>query len=259
MLKLSHIDKTFDPGTVNEMQVFKDFHLTVEAGEFICIIGSNGSGKTSLLNMICGASSPNAGAIDLDGENLLKVPEHKRYRHIGRVFQDPSLGTCPKLTVLENLSMADNKGKPWDLTRGIQKDRIDFYRTALSQFGLGLENKLNDRVSTLSGGQRQSIALLMSTLTPIRFLILDEHTAALDPKTADLIMRFTDQIVREKKLTALMITHNLNYALQYGNRLLMMHEGKIVLDKKGEEKKKISLQELLDQFDRISIEKGNDI
>lgn len=259
MLKLSHIDKTFDPGTVNEMQVFEDFNLTVEAGEFISIIGSNGSGKTSLLNMICGASAPDSGTIELDGKNLLKIPEHKRYQSVGRVFQDPSLGTCPKMTVLENLSMADNKGKPWNLTWGIQKDRIDFYRTALSAFGLGLENKLNDRVSTLSGGQRQSIALLMTTMTPISFLILDEHTAALDPKTADIIMRFTDEIVREKKLTALMITHNLNYALQYGDRLLMMHEGEIVLDKRGEEKKKITLQELLDQFDKISIEKGNDI
>ncbi len=240
------------------IEALKGISFSVDEGQIVTLIGANGAGKSTTLRAITGLVPVKSGSIFYNGEDITRLVTQKTVER-GIALVPEGRRVFANLTVLENLSMADNKGKPWDLTRGIQKDRIDFYRTALSQFGLGLENKLNDRVSTLSGGQRQSIALLMSTLTPIRFLILDEHTAALDPKTADLIMRFTDQIVREKKLTALMITHNLNYALQYGNRLLMMHEGKIVLDKKGEEKKKISLQELLDQFDRISIEKGNDI
>ena len=185
------------------------------------------------------------------------MPEYKRYRRIGRVYQNPAMGTCPNMTILENMSLADNKGKPFGLGRGTDKKRIDFYRSELSALGLGLEDKLGVKVGSLSGGQRQAMALLMTTLTPIEFLILDEHTAALDPKTAEIIMILTDKIVREKKLTAIMVTHNLRYAVDYGSRLIMMHRGEIIVDKAAAEKKETSVQSLLGIFNEISIECGN--
>lgn len=185
------------------------------------------------------------------------MPEFKRLRRIGRVYQNPAMGTCPHMTILENMALADNKGKPFNLRRGTDKRKVDGYREALKTLGLGLEDKLHVKVGVLSGGQRQAMALLMSTMTPIEFLILDEHTAALDPKTAEIIMELTDQIVKSKRLTTIMVTHNLRYAVDYGDRLLMMHQGQAVIDKSGEEKASMKIEDLLERFNTISIECGN--
>ncbi len=257
MLELKGIHKYYNPGTINEMCLFQDFSLSIDKGEFVSVVGSNGSGKTSMLNIICGSIPVEAGKILIDGKDITKAKEFKRNRAIGRVYQNPAMGTCPSMTILENMSIADNKGKFYGLGRGINKARIDYYKETLSQLGLGLEDKMDVKVGSLSGGQRQAMALLMSTMTPIEFLILDEHTAALDPKTADLIMELTDKIVKEKQLTTIMVTHNLRYAVEYGNRLIMMHQGHCVMDKKGEEKKEISTDEILKVFNEISIECGN--
>ena len=257
MLELNNIHKYYNPGTVNEMCLFQDFNLTIQKGEFVSVVGSNGSGKTSMLNIICGSIPIEAGQILIDGKEITREKEFKRNRKIGRVYQNPAMGTCPSMTILENMSLADNKGKLYGLSRGTNKARINFYRENLAQLGLGLEDKLHVKVGSLSGGQRQAMALLMSTMTPIEFLILDEHTAALDPKTADLIMELTDKIVKEKHLTTIMVTHNLRYAVEYGNRLIMMHQGECVMDRTGEEKQKISTDEILKLFNEISIECGN--
>ena len=257
MLELKGIHKYYNPGTVNEMCLFNDFGLQIEKGEFVSVVGSNGSGKTSMLNLICGSISPEKGSILMDGKDITKEKEYKRNLRIGRVYQNPAMGTCPSMTILENMALADNKGKMYGLLRGTNKSRISYYREQLSRLNLGLEDKMSVKVGVLSGGQRQAMALLMSTMTPIDYLILDEHTAALDPKTADLIMELTDQIVKEKNLTTIMVTHNLRYAVEYGNRLLMMHQGKIVLDKKKEEKEATSIDDILTMFNEISIECGN--
>lgn len=257
MLELKNIHKYYNPGTINEMCLFQDFNLSIDKGEFVSVVGSNGSGKTSMLNIICGSIPVEAGKILIDGKDITKAKEFKRNRTIGRVYQNPAMGTCPSMTILENMSIADNKGKFYGLSSGVNKARIDYYKESLAQLGLGLEDKMDVKVGSLSGGQRQAMALLMSTMTPIEFLILDEHTAALDPKTADLIMELTDKIVKEKQLTTIMVTHNLRYAVEYGNRLIMMHQGHCVMDKKGEEKNAVSTDEILKVFNEISIECGN--
>ena len=239
------------------MCLFNNFNFKVDDGEFVAVVGSNGSGKTSMLNIICGSIPIDEGAVLINGTNITNMPEYKRMGRIGRVFQNPSMGTCPSMTILENMALADNKGKMYGLLRGTNKNRISYYREQLSRLNLGLEDKMSVKVGVLSGGQRQAMALLMSTMTPIDYLILDEHTAALDPKTADLIMELTDQIVKEKNLTTIMVTHNLRYAVEYGNRLLMMHQGKIVLDKKKKEKETTSIDDILTMFNEISIECGN--
>jgi len=254
MLEVRGISKTYNPGTVAEVRLFEDFSLTVEEGQFVAIVGGNGSGKTSLLNIICGSIPAEKGDVLVGGKSISTLKDYQRYATMGRVYQDPSLGTCPDLTMLENLSLADNKGKPFNLTRGVNRKRIDYYKQELASLGLGLEDKLNVRMGSLSGGQRQAVALLMATMTPLRFLILDEHTAALDPKTAEVIMKLTDKVVREKHLTAMMVTHNLRYAVEYGDRILMMNQGKIVYDKAGEEKRNTSIDDILTLFNRISIE-----
>ena len=210
-----------------------------------------------MLNLICGSLQPEKGSISLGGEDITKQKEFVRQRKIGRVYQDPAMGTCPSMTILENMSLADNKGRAYGLGLGTNKKRISHYREMLSQLGLGLEDMMGTKVGALSGGQRQAMALLMTTMTPIEFLILDEHTAALDPKTAELIMQLTDKIVREKNLTTIMVTHNLRFAVEYGNRLIMMHQGQAVLDTAGKEKEALAIEDLLDQFNEISIETGN--
>lgn len=257
MLELKDVSKIYNPGTVTEMCLFDKFNLKVEDGEFVAIVGSNGSGKTSMLNIICGSIPIEGGEVLIGGKDIAKMKDFQRYRTIGRVYQDPSMGTCPHLTMLENMSLADNKGKMFGLGRGVNKARENFYREQLSILGLGLEDKMNVKLGSLSGGQRQAAALIMSTLTPIEFLILDEHTAALDPKTAETIMMLTDKVVKEKKLTAMMVTHNLRYAAEYGTRLIMMDKGGIVLDKAGEDKKNVKVEDILDIFTAISIECGN--
>ena len=257
MLELNHIQKYYNTGTVNEMRLFDDFSLTIGDGEFVSVVGSNGSGKTSLLNLICGSIPLDAGSIRIGEKDITHMPEYKRQRRIGRVYQNPAMGTCPSMTILENMALADNKGKPFNLLPGTNRQRIDFYREQLKSLGLGLEDKLHVKVGVLSGGQRQAMALLMSTMTPIEFLILDEHTAALDPKTAEIIMELTDQVVKEKHLTTIMVTHNLRYAVEYGSRLIMMHQGEANMEKGGEEKKVLRIEEILDKFNEISVECGN--
>lgn len=257
MLELKNIEKYYNPGTVNEMCLFDKFNLTIQDGEFVSVVGSNGSGKTSLLNLICGSIPVDSGTIEMNGRDITRMNEYRRHEKIGRVFQDPAAGTSPGMTILENMSLADNKGKSFNLRGGINKKRISFYREELAKLGLGLEDKLDVRVGSLSGGQRQAIALLMATMTPIEFLILDEHTAALDPKTAEIIMQLTGTIVREKHLTTIMVTHNLRYAVEYGNRLLMMHQGNCIVDVSGAKKEEMTVDHILDRFNEISIECGN--
>lgn len=257
MLKLEHICKTYNKGTVNETTLFSDFNLQVKKGEFISVIGSNGSGKTSILNLICGSIPLDSGDIKVRGESIVKLKEYQRSKIIGRVFQDPAKGTCPSMNILQNMAMADNKGKAFNLISGVNKKRISYYKEQLSRLHLGLEDKLYVKVGALSGGQRQAMALLMSTMTPLDFLILDEHTAALDPKTSEIIMELTNEIVQEKQLTTLMVTHNLRHAVEYGNRLIMMHQGKAILDLDMQKKKETKIEDILGVFNEISIECGN--
>lgn len=256
MLELKNITKVYNPGTVQETVLFRDFSLTVADGSFVSVVGSNGSGKTSMLNIVCGSISVEGGKIFMDGKDITKMREFRRYERMGRVYQNPAMGTCPSMTILENLAMADNKGKRYGLGRGINKRRTDAYRAMLEELGLGLEDKLGVTVGSLSGGQRQTLALLMATMNPIDFLILDEHTAALDPKTAEIVMELTARVVREKHLTTLMVTHNLRHAVEYGDRMIMMHQGHIVLDRKGAEKAATRVEDVLELFNEISVECG---
>lgn len=257
MLSLSNIQKVFNKGTIDETKLFDNFSFKVDSGEFVAIIGSNGSGKTTLLNLICGTAKVDSGEIMFKERNITKLPEFRRAAFIGRVLQDPRLGTCGNLTVIENMALADNKNKSFNLTSGVNRKRIDYYRTLLESCGMGLENRMNVAVGNLSGGQRQALALLIATMTDIELLILDEHTAALDPKSSEILMQITDKVVKEKKLTTVMVTHNLRFAVEYGSRLVMMHEGGCVLDIRGEEKKNASIDDLLAKFNEISIEVGN--
>lgn len=257
MLELKNITKVYNPGTVQETVLFRDFSLTVADGSFVSVVGNNGSGKTSMLNIVCGSIPVEGGKIFMDGKDITKMREFRRYERMGRVYQNPAMGTCPSMTILENLAMADNKGKRYGLGRGINKRRTDAYRAMLEELGLGLEDKLGVTVGSLSGGQRQTLALLMATMNPIDFLILDEHTAALDPKTAEIVMELTARVVREKHLTTLMVTHNLRHAVEYGDRMIMMHQGHIVLDRKGAEKAATRVEDVLELFNEISVECGN--
>lgn len=257
MLELKNITKRFNVGTVDEATVFDHFNFKMEKGEFVSVIGSNGSGKTTLLNLICGSLRPDEGEIIFNGNNITHVSEFKRAKIIGRVFQEPKIGTCADLTILENMALADNKNKAFGLGRCFNKKRIDYYKSLLEQCDMGLENRLNVQVGTLSGGQRQALALVIANMTNIELLILDEHIAALDPKSSDRVMELTKKIVEENAITTLMVTHNLRYAVDYGNRLFMMHEGNSVLDLKGADKENAKVEDILKIFDEISIEKGN--
>ena len=257
LITLEHIYKRFNPRSVNETVLFDEFIFMIFRGQFVSVFGSNGSGKTTLLNLICGSIPEDSGNILIEGRNINGQAEYRRAARIGRVFQDPAKGTCAALSILENLSLADRKGSAFNLMPGVNRRRIDDYRAMLERLGLGLEDKLEIPVGSLSGGQRQALAMLIATMTPIDLLVLDEHTAALDPKSSDTVMDLTDQVVREKGLTAIMVTHNLRYAVDYGNRLVMMHEGKAIIDAADGEKAAYSIDDLLKVFTSISIECGN--
>lgn len=257
MLKLIEIDKTFNKGTLDAAVLFEKFNFEVKKGQFVSIIGSNGSGKSTLLNLISGTLEIDAGIIDFCGKNIQNLPEHKCAKKMGRVLQDPKLGTCGELTILENMSLADNKGKKFGLSMATNKKRIEHYKKLLQTCNMGLENRLDAKVGLLSGGQRQALALVIASMTDIEILLLDEHTAALDPKSSETIMKLTKQLVEQKDITVLMVTHNLRHAVEYGNRLVMMHQGAIVKDVADEEKDKVEIDDLLKIFNEISIECGN--
>lgn len=252
MLKITHLHKTFFPNTPNEKKALRGVNLTLEEGDFVTVIGSNGSGKSTLMNCIAGVFYPDEGHILIDGVDVTRMPEHVRAKYIGRVFQDPMKGTAADMQVAENLAMASRRGKPLSLKWSSQSSQLAEFREALKELDLGLENRLETRIGTLSGGQRQSITLLMATLVPPKLLLLDEHTAALDPKTAEKVLNLTQKRVSEGNLTTLMITHNMRDALRFGNRLIMMHEGRVVVDVKGEQKKELTIQSLLELFEKAS-------
>ncbi len=257
MVKCEDIVKKFNIGTPDETTLFDRFSFEVQAGEFVSIVGSNGSGKTTLLNIICGTLPVEGGRIFFRDRDITRMKEYKRAAFIGRVLQDPAKGSCPDLTILENMALADHKQHGYGLARSLNKKRIEYYRELLEFCNMGLENRMHVPVGSLSGGQRQALALVIANMTDIDLLILDEHTAALDPKSSRTIMELTDRLVREKKVTALMVTHNLRFALEYGSRLVMMHEGHAVLDVRGEEKAHTQLDDLLRLFNEISVECGN--
>ena len=259
MLELQNIHKVFNEGTVDEAVLFRDFNFAVQEGEFVSVIGSNGSGKTTMLNLICGADRAEEGRILFRGKDITGLSEYKRARFIGRVFQDPKVGTCAGLTVLENMALAENKGKPFGLGFAINKKRIDAYRSLLEECEMGLENRMQVKVGSLSGGQRQALALVIANMSRIELLILDEHTAALDPKSSERMMYLTQKLVERRGITTVMVTHNLRYAVEYGDRLVMMHEGQVIRDLHGEEKKRTQVQDLLDTFYEISVESGNGV
>ena len=252
MLQIKEISKTFNPGTVNEKKALRSLSLTLADGDFVTVIGGNGAGKSTLLNAIAGTWFVDEGKILLDDKDVTGLPEYKRAKFLGRVFQDPMMGTAPSMWIEENLALAARRGQRRGLSWGVTKEEKEQYRELLGGLGLGLESRLTTKVSTLSGGQRQALTLLMATLKRPKLLLLDEHTAALDPKTAAKVMELTDRIVREGQLTTLMITHNMRDAIQYGNRLIMLHDGHVILDIAGEEKKKLTVPDLLEQFTKAS-------
>lgn len=252
MLEIQNIYKTFNPNTINEKVALNGVSLSLKNGDFVTVIGGNGAGKSTLLNAVAGTWFVDEGQILIDGQNVTKLPEHKRAAYLGRVFQDPMTGTAATMEIQENLALAERRGKPRLLRRGITKQERAEYRELLTILGLGLENRLTAKVGLLSGGQRQALTLLMATLVKPKLLLLDEHTAALDPKTAAKVLEITEMIVERDHLTTLMITHNMRDAIQHGNRLIMMNEGKIILDISGEEKKKLTVADLLNQFEKAS-------
>ena len=254
MLRLQNIRKTFHPGTPDAKTALDGVSLHVKKGDFITIIGANGAGKSTLFGAIAGGFITDEGRILLDGRDITLMPEHKRAREIGRLFQDPMRGSAPGMTICENLALAAGRGS-W-LHILTKRDRDDF-RERIALLGMGLEDRMNQPVGLLSGGQRQALTLMMATFQPPKVLLLDEHTAALDPKTAEIIMELTGKIVAEKKLTTMMVTHNLRYAVEYGDRLLMMHQGQAILDQSGTEKQSLAVEDIMGVFNEISVECGN--
>lgn len=252
MLKINNLTKVFNIGTINEHKALSNFNLQIREGEFVTVIGGNGAGKSTLLNIIAGVHMPEAGEILLAGENITKMPEYKRSSFLGRVFQDPMMGTAADMEIVENLAIANRRGKSRGLGWGIKKEEKMQLREHLKALDLGLEARLHVKAGLLSGGQRQALTLLMATLQKPKLLLLDEHTAALDPKTGAKVLRLTEELVEKNRLTTLMITHNMKDAIRLGSRLIMMNEGKIVYDVSGEEKKNLNVTDLLKKFEGVS-------
>ncbi len=252
MLELKNVSKTFNPGTINAKTALSGLSLTLNDGDFVTVIGGNGAGKSTMLNAIAGVFDIDGGSISIDGVNISRQSEHKRAAMIGRVFQDPMMGTAPTMTIEENLALAARRGQRRTLAWGIRKSEREVYRAKLAELGLGLENRMTTRTGLLSGGQRQALTLLMASLVKPKLLLLDEHTAALDPATAARVLELSDEIVSENHLTTLMVTHNMRDAIEHGNRLIMMNDGKIVLDISGEEKKRLTVETLLAKFSRAA-------
>lgn len=252
MLELHDIRKTFNPGTINEKKALCGVDITLEEGDFVTIIGGNGAGKSTTLNAIAGVWPVDSGSIIINGENVTGLSEHQRAKHIGRVFQDPMTGTAATMEIQENLALAARRGKKRTLAWGITKKEREEYHELLKMLDLGLEDRMTSKVGLLSGGQRQALTLLMATLKKPELLLLDEHTAALDPKTAAKVLELSDKIVAENNLTALMVTHNMHHAIIHGNRLIMMNNGRIIYDVKGEEKKNLKVEDLLKKFEEAS-------
>lgn len=252
MLKLSHVKKTFNRGTVTEKRALTGVDLTLADGDFVTVIGGNGAGKSTLLNMIAGVYPLDSGTVELDGEDISRLSEPKRAKYLGRVFQDPMRGTAADMQIEENLALAKRRGQRRTLRWGITRAEREEYAGLLKKLDLGLETRMQAKVGLLSGGQRQALTLLMATLTNPRVLLLDEHTAALDPKTAAKVLELTEQIVGERKLTTLMVTHNMNDAIRLGNRLIMMHEGRVIYDVAGDEKRALTVPDLLQKFEEVS-------
>ena len=255
MLDLQNIRIVFHSGTVNEYEALKGISLHLDPGEFVTVIGGNGAGKSTILNCISGALTPTSGKIIIDGTDVTNVPEHKRAAYMGRVFQDPMMGTAGNMWIEENLALSLRRGKKRGLSWGISNEERDFFREQLKQFGLGLEDRISTKVKLLSGGQRQALTLVMATLRKPKLLLLDEHTAALDPKTAAKVLSLSETIINRDKLTTLMVTHNMRDAINYGSRLIMLHEGKIVVDISGEAKKNLTVESLIEKF---SVASGSD-
>jgi len=252
MLEIKGVWKTFHPGTVNEKQALRGINLTLNDGDFVTVIGGNGAGKSTMLNAVAGTWTVDAGSISIGGVDVTRLPEFKRARFIGRVFQDPMLGTAPTMQILENLALAARRGQRRGLGWGVTKSEKVEYQDMLRKLDLGLEDRLSSKVGLLSGGQRQALTLLMASLKKPRLLLLDEHTAALDPKTAAKVLELSDRIVEENHLTTMMVTHNMRDAIAHGNRLIMLYDGRIVIDVGGEEKKKLTVPQLLELFSKVS-------
>ena len=252
MLKITNLQKTFNPGTVNSKTALDGLNLHIKEGDFVTVIGGNGAGKSTLQNAIAGVWKPDFGTIEIDGVDVTNMPEHKRAKFLGRVFQDPMKGTAPDMEIAENLAIAARRGTKRRFVWGVRKAEREKYREMLADLELGLEDRLSQKVGLLSGGQRQAVTLLMASLSKPKLLLLDEHTAALDPKTAAKVLELTDKIVTENKLTTLMITHNMRDAITHGNRLIMLHEGKVIIDVEGEEKQMLTVEDLLALFVKAS-------
>ncbi len=252
MLEIKNVTKVFNYGTVNEKRALSGLNLTLKEGDFVTVIGGNGAGKSTMLNIVAGVYPVDCGQILINGKDVTKLPEYKRAKYLGRVFQDPMFGTAATMQIDENLALASRRGLSRTLKTGISAKEREGYRELLKQLNLGLEDRMTSKVGLLSGGQRQALTLLMATLKKPNLLLLDEHTAALDPKTAKTVLDITDKIVTENRLTTLMITHNMKDALRLGNRIIMMHEGHVIFDAEGEEKKKLTVADLLQKFEQAS-------
>ena len=252
MLEIKNVYKTFNPGTVNEKVALNGLNLTLNDGDFVTVIGGNGAGKSTMLNAVAGVWPVDMGKILIDGQDITRLPEHKRAPYIGRVFQDPMMGTAGNMWIEENLALARRRGKRRGLGWGISSAERAQYREQLARLGLGLEDRLSTKVKLLSGGQRQALTLLMATLQKPKLLLLDEHTAALDPKTARKVLELSEQIINESGLTSMMVTHNMRDAIRYGNRLIMMHDGRVVIDVSGEEKAHLTVESLIEKFSEVS-------